>query len=259
VAGHLSTGLIGFVDSVIAGRHGTATLAAVSVGTAVFWLPMMVPMGTLMALPPSVSQLNGSGRRDAIAPLFRQSLWLALALGVLLFAFLSLAPLALAPMGIAEDIQPGARDFLHGIRWGVPALTLYFAMRYLSDGLHWTMPTMLLGFGGLLLLVPMGYVFAFGAFGVPEMGAGSLGRAAGAGFAVYVGGAWRVASVGEFARFGAPRREPISDRLRTGLPIGVTVAMEAVLFIVTALLIVRLGQFEAAALQVAMNVASLCF
>ena len=36
VAGHLSTGLIGVVDSVIAGRHGTTTLAAVSVGTALF-------------------------------------------------------------------------------------------------------------------------------------------------------------------------------------------------------------------------------
>jgi MATE family multidrug resistance protein len=54
VVGHLSTGLIGFVDSVIAGHHGTATLASVAVGTALFWLPMMVPMGTLMSLPPSV-------------------------------------------------------------------------------------------------------------------------------------------------------------------------------------------------------------
>src|SRR5690606_31425393 len=63
VFGHLATGMIGFVDSVIAGRHGTTTLAAVSVGTAMFWLPMMIPMGTLMALPPSVSQLDGSGRR----------------------------------------------------------------------------------------------------------------------------------------------------------------------------------------------------
>ena len=58
------------------------------------------------------------------------------------------------------------------MRWGVPALTLYFCMRYLSEGMHWTLPTMLLGFGGLLLLVQLGYVFAFGAFGMPEMGAG---------------------------------------------------------------------------------------
>ncbi len=52
-----------------------------SVGTAMFWLPMMIPMGTLMALPPSVSQLDGANRRGEIAPLFRQSLWLAAALG----------------------------------------------------------------------------------------------------------------------------------------------------------------------------------
>ena len=266
VAGHLATGLIGFVDSVIAGRHGTATLAAVSVGTAMFWLPMMVPMGTLMALPPSVSQLDGSGRRGDIAPLFRQSLWLALALGLLLFAFLSAAPLALGPMGIADDIQPGARAFLHGIRWGVPALTLYYAMRYLSDGLHWTLPTMLLGFGGLLLLVPLGWAFAFGRLGLPEMGAGGLGAASAVmmwaqalAFAAYLARARRFAALGLFACFEWPRWPPIREMLRTGLPIGVTVAMEGGLFIVTALLIGRLGQVEAAAHQIAINVASLCF
>src|SRR3546814_19159363 len=87
-------------------------------------------------------------------------------LGLVLFAFLSFAGLALAPMGIAAEVRPGAIDFLHGIRWGVPALTLYRAMRYLSDGLHWTLPTMLLGFGGLLVLVPLGYVLTFGLLGV---------------------------------------------------------------------------------------------
>ncbi|MDN5782627.1 MAG: MATE family efflux transporter, partial [Luteimonas sp.] len=112
VVGHVSTGLIGFVDAVLAGHHGTTTLAAVSVGTALFWLPMMIPMGTLMALPPSVSQLAGAGRHDEIGPLFRQSLWLGAGLGLLLFAFLSLAVFALAPMGIAPEIRPGAADFL---------------------------------------------------------------------------------------------------------------------------------------------------
>ncbi|MBP6216516.1 MAG: MATE family efflux transporter, partial [Luteimonas sp.] len=139
VAGHLSTGLIGFVDNVIAGRHGTNTLAGVAVGTAMFWLPMMIPMGTLMALPPSVSQLDGAGRRAEVGPLFRQALWLSVALGALLFAFLTLSAHALAPMGIALEVRPAAAAFLHGIRWGIPALTLYYCMRYLCDGLHWTM------------------------------------------------------------------------------------------------------------------------
>ncbi|WP_058833497.1 MATE family efflux transporter [Luteimonas abyssi] len=266
VLGHIATGLIGLVDSVIAGRHGTSTLAAVSVGTAMFWLPIMIPMGTLMALPPSVSELEGSGRRHEIGPLFRQALWLAAALGLLLFAFMTVSAYALAPMGIEAGIVPGAVDFLHGIRWGVPALTAYYCMRYLSDGLHWTLPTMLFGFGGLLLLVPMGVVLTFGLFGAPELGAGGLGYASAAmmwlqaiGFAVYLARARRFADLGLFARFERPRWADQRALLKVGLPIGVTVTMEGGLFVVTALLIGRLGEVPAAAHQIAINVAALCF
>ena len=270
IAGHVSTGLIGFVDSVIAGHHGTTTLASVAVGTALFWLAMMVPMGTLMALPPSVSQLDGAGRRHEIGPLFRQALWLAAALGVALFALLSLLVHAMGPMGIAAEIRPGATDFLHGIRWGVPALTFYYCMRYLSDGLHWTLPTMVLGFGGLLLLVPLGWVFTFGRFGLPEMGAGGLGLASAIMlwtqaivFALYLRRSRRFADLRLFDGFLTRRNRPDGARirglLRTGLPIGVTVTMEGSLFIVTALLIGRLGEVPVAAHQIAINVAALCF
>jgi MATE family multidrug resistance protein len=275
VIGHVSTGLIGFVDAVLAGHHGTTTLAAVSVGTALFWLPMMIPMGTLMALPPSVSQLDGAGRRSEIGPLFRQALWLSAALGLFLFAFLSLSVFALEPMGIAAEIRPGAVAFLHGIRWGVPALTFYYCMRYLSDGMHWTLPTMVLGFGGLVLLVPLGYVLTFGlsvspGISIPEMGAGGLGIASAImlwvqalAFVLYLARAKRFAALALFAHFFTRSNRPhwatIRGLLGTGLPIGVTVMMEGSLFIVTALLIGRLGEVPAAAHQIAINVASLCF
>ena len=266
VAGHLSSGLIGFVDSVIAGHHGTDTLAAVAVGTALFWLPMMIPMGTLMSLPPSVSQLDGSGRRDLVGPLFRQAMWLAAGLGLVLFAFLSGVVYALEPMGIAPEIRPGAIAFLHGIRWGIPAFTLFLCMRYLSDGLHWTLPTMLLGFGGLLLLIPMGYVLTYGLLGFPSLGAGGLGIASAImmwsqaiAFALYLRRARRFADLGLFAKFDGPQWRPIRNLLATGLPIGITVAMEGGLFITTALLIGRLGDVPVAAHQIAINVASLCF
>lgn len=266
VAGHLSSGLIGFVDSVIAGHHGTDTLAAVAVGTALFWLPMMIPMGTLMSLPPSVSEMDGSGRRDQVGPLFRQAMWLAAGLGLVLFAFLTFVVYALEPMGIAPEIRPGATDFLHGIRWGIPAFTLYLCMRYLSDGMHWTLPTMLLGFGGLLVLIPLGYALTYGFAGLPELGAGGLGIASAImmwaqaiTFALYLLRARRFADLGLFARFDGPQWPPIRNLLATGLPIGITVAMEGGLFITTALLIGRLGDVPVAAHQIAINVASLCF
>lgn len=266
VLGHLSSGLIGFVDALLAGRHGTTTLASVTIGTAMWWLPMAVPIGALLALPASVSQLDGANRRGEIGPLFRQALWLALGLGLLLFALHSALVYAMAPMGIAADIIPGAQDFLRAIRWGVPALSLYYCMRYLSDGMHWTLPSMVVGFGTLLVLAPLGYGLMFGAWGLPEMGAGGLGVASAVvlwlqaiAFALYLWHSKRFATLRLFERFDAPRWPVIRGLLATGLPIGVTWLMEGSLFIVTALLIGRLGEVPAASHQIAINVATLCF
>ena len=266
IAGHVSTGLIGFVDAVIAGHHGTATLAAVSVGTALFWLPLLVPMGTLIAVPASVSQLDGAGRRDEIGPLFRQALWLALALGLAMFVFLSAIPLALEDFGIAPEIRPGATAFVHGIRWGVPALAVFLCMRYLCDGLHYTIPTMILGFGGLLLLVPAGYALTFGYAGLPALGAGGLGLASALimwlqvlAMAGYLARSRRFRDLHLLDRYDPPRWAQIRDLLAMGLPIGITWLLEGGLFITTALVIGRLGEVPAAAHQIAINVASLCF
>jgi len=266
VLGHLSTGLISFVDNVIAGHHGTLTLASVTVGTALLYLPMMVPLGTLIALTASVSQLDGAGRRGEIAPLFRQALWLGLGLGLVMFAFLSAAPGLLGAFGIAPDIVPGATAFCHAVRWGAPALVLGFCMRYVSEGLHWTLPTMVFGFGALVALAPLGYALTFGYGPLPELGAGGLGAASAVvmwlqtlGFAAYLWKSQRFAPLGLFSQPELPRWAPIRGLLAVGLPIGITVLMEGGLFIVTALLIARLGEVPAAAHQIAINVAALCF
>jgi multidrug resistance protein, MATE family len=266
IFGHVSTGLISFVDSVLAGRHSANTLASVAVGSALWSVAIIVLIGILLAVPPTVSQLDGANRRHEIAPVFRQAVWLALGLATLLFLFLSSAGLMLEAMGIAPEVQPGARDFLHGIRWGVPALALYFCMRYLSEGLHWTWPTMILGMGGLVILVPLGYALMFGRYGLPELGAAGLGYATAIMlwtqmllFLLYLWNSPRFADLGLFTHFEGPDWPRIRELLRLGLPIGVSIFMEGSLFIVTALLIGGMGQVQVAAHQIAINVASITF
>lgn len=266
VLGHVSTGMIGFVDSVLAGRHGANTLAAVAVGAAMWAMAIILLIGVLLALPPTVSQLDGAGRRSEIGSVFRQGVWLALGLAAVLFLFLTLAGYNVGLFGIAPEIQPGARAFLHGIRWGVPALALYFCMRYLCEGLHWTYPTMGFGIGGLLVLVPLGYALMFGAFGLPEMGAAGLGYATAimlwaqaAGFVFYLRRSRRFADLELFGRFERPDRARIAALLRLGLPIGVSIFMEGSLFIATALLLGGMGEVPVAAHQIAINVSSISF
>jgi multidrug resistance protein, MATE family len=266
VLGQLSSVLMTFIDTVLAGRHGPTTLASVAVGSAVWSVVILVLIGVLMAVPPSVSQLDGAGRRDAVGPLFRQALWLAVALGVALFGLVSLSGPLLAAMGIAAEVRPGAEAFLMAIRWGAPALALFFAARYLSEGLAWTMPTMVAGLAGVAALLPLGWAMLFGRGPFPALGAAGLGYATALvlwaqalGLLAYLWRARRFADLALFARFERPHPGQIRTLLKLGLPIGVAVFMEGSLFVATALLIGRMGTTAVAAHQVAINVASLAF
>lgn len=266
LVGHVAVGLIALVDNVIAGHHGTVTLAAVTLGTALLWLPMLIPIGTLIALTAQVAMLSGAGRAAEIGAVFRQALWLALGMGGVMFVFLSVAPHWLEPLGIASEVIPQTQAFLSAVRWGSPALTVFFCMRYLSEGMRWMRPTMLFGFGGLCVLAPLGYGLTHGKWGFPELGAQGLGIASAAMmwlqailFTLYLWRTPRFAHLRLFRCFEWPDLAHQRRLLRVGLPIGIAILMQGGLFIATSLLIGQLGAIPLAAHQIAVNVAQVCF
>jgi len=103
--GQLAAMLMNVVDSLLAGRHGLRTLAAVTVGSSIWTVALLACVGLMMAIPPSVAQLNGAGRRGEIGPLFRQSLWLGAVLGVGLFVLTWFGALALPAIGISPEAR----------------------------------------------------------------------------------------------------------------------------------------------------------
>jgi multidrug resistance protein, MATE family len=266
VLGQLASMLMSVVDAVLAGHHGVDTLAAVTVGSSIWTVALLLCVGVMMALPPSVAQLNGAGRRAEIAPLWRQALWLALPLGVLLAVAVWYSPVLLDAIGIVPQVRPQATAFLHAIAAGAPALVFYVAFRYLSEGLAWTPPTMVFGLSGLAVLAPLGYVLMYGAGPLPGLGAQGLGIATATvlwlqaiGFGLYLRRSARFADLGLFARWEAPDAAKIRGLLALGLPMGVSIFMEGSLFVATALLIGRIGAVDVAAHQIALSVASACF
>lgn len=264
--GQLSAVGMNVVDAWLAGRHGALTLASVAVGTQVWSLVLLILIGVLMALPAFVAQLNGAGRRHDIGRLFRQAVWLGLGMGLLLLLAVRQAGWLLRAVGIAPEVQPGAEAFLLAVSWGAPALALFFVLRGLSDGLAWTIPTMVFGFAGLLALPPLGWLLMFGAPGVPEFGAAGLGYATALvlwgqtlGFLLYLARSPRFADLALCKRIEAPDPRQVTELLRVGLPMGVSVFMEGSLFVATGLLIGSLGATEVAAHQIALIMASATF
>lgn len=266
VIGQLASIGMNVVDTVLAGAHGPISLGAVAVGTAAWSLVLLCALGLQLAISPSVAQLIGAGRQTEIGPLFRQSLWLSSMLSVLMVGLTLGMAEAVAHFGIATELVQPTQAFLHAIAWGAPALCLMFCCRYFVEGSAHTLPTLISGVSGLLLLIPLGYVLMNGSPFNPAYGVAGLGAATAAvlwmtalGYLLYIARAERFAALRPFERFDAPDMVAIIGLLKVSAPMAVALIMEGGLFITTAFLMGGLGTLPAAAHQIAINVASVTF
>lgn len=266
IAAQLAAVGMNVVDAMLSGHLGAHTQAAVTTGAGVWSLAIITAIGTMMAVPPSVAQLDGAGRRHEVGALFRQALWIAAGLGVLLWLGVRSAAPLLDVIGVVPTLRVDVVAFLHAIGWGAPALAAFFALRGLSEGLSLTRPSMYFSFGGLLVLAPLGYVLMYGKLGVAPMGARGSGIATAIvlwlemlGFATYVLRHRNYRTLGLLERFDWPRPRVIGELLGIGLPMAVTLLMEGGLFVAVALAIATLGEAVTAAHQIALNVATVAF
>jgi MATE family multidrug resistance protein len=262
----LAYAAMGFVDALMAGRVGARDLAAVALGNSI-WVPLyLLITGILLATTAKVAERFGGGRLDEIGVLVRQALWLGLALGLIGAGLLLAAEPVLRFMEIEARLIEPTMGYLQGVAIGYPAIALFSVLRCNSEGLGLTRPSMLLGIIGLLLNIPLNYIFIYGHLGLPAMGGAGCGWATGVvmwvmllGMAGWTAWAKVYRACGIFRRFDPPNRKGLGSLLRIGLPIGIAVFAEASIFSVIALLIGSLGVTVVAGHQIALNFSSLVF
>lgn len=254
------------IDAVLAGHVSAHVLGSVAVGASIWSLAIVSGIGMMMSVPPVISQLDGAGRRHDAGEVFHQAIWLALALGVVLWFGVRHAEPLIKLIGVSPGLYVDVGEFLRAISWGAPALTCYFALRGLSEGLSLTRPSMYFSFGGLLLLLPLGYIFMFGKLGLPPQGARGCGIATATvlwiemlAFAIYIFFHRNYHGMGLFAHFEWPDWRRIGQLVHIGLPMAITLLAEAGLFVAAALLIGTMGEDMVASHQVALNVAAFFF
>ncbi|MEM7704154.1 MAG: MATE family efflux transporter [Pseudomonadota bacterium] len=266
IIGQLSNVGMSFIDALMAGRLSAEALAAVAIGGTLWNSFTIFLIGTLLAVPALISQLDGAGRRGRMGRLIRQALWLAVCLGVSITVLLHpVAPL-LSLVGLEPAVLDQAVEYVRAISWGAPFLGVYLVLRYFSDGLGLTRPTMYIGLAGMLLNIPADYVLMFGAFGIEGMGARGTGYATAlvlafqcTTMAVVVLRGRAYAEVGVFSRFERPAWRRISQILRLGLPVGAAIFVESSMFVAATLLMGSLGTMTLAGHQVALNFSGLMF
>lgn len=258
---------MGFVDTVMAGGYSATDMAAVAIGTSI-WLPaILFGHGLLLALTPTVAQLNGSGRRERIAHQVRQGFWLAGMVSVLVMVVLWNAGYIIHSM---HNIDPLLADkavgYLRALLWGAPGYLFFQVARNQCEGLARTKPGMVMGFIGLLVNIPVNYIFIYGHFGMPELGGVGCGVATASVYWVmffsmlfYVKRAHAMRDIQHAQHFGKPDWAVIKRLTQLGLPIALALFFEVTLFAVVALLVSPLGIVDVAGHQIALNFSSLMF
>lgn len=256
---------MGVADTIMAGRYGAADLAGVALGGNVFWPTLMLLGGVIMAVVPTVSQLHGGGRHQESGEVVRQAGWIAFIGGCLLIACYRSAAGFYEWLGVDAQAIPIAAAYLQALSWGTLPMLGYLVLRYLCEGMSWTLPAMVVAFLGLLLKVPLNYAFIYGFGPVPAMGGPGCGWSS-----VIV--VWleflvlalvvvrsRMRVTGVFARLSRPDPREILRLIKLGGPIGLTIFLEFSMFSMMTLLIGRLGVDAVAAHQIASNVGGLAF
>ena len=111
--GQLAVMAFGVADTLIAGRHSDAALAALSVGSALYISVYVALMGIVQALLPIWAEMLGAQRHEAVGRSLRQSLYLCT---------------LIAATGITVLLFPGPL-----LRWAqVPELMQAEVQRYLT-------------------------------------------------------------------------------------------------------------------------------
>jgi len=223
-------------------------------------------MGILMAINPIIAHHHGADERELIGKTLWQGLWLSQIIAVPVMLMLQNMVEVMKLFGIKPEIIPITQGYLDAFSYGVPAAFAYFALRFFNEGLAITKPSMYFATIGLLINIPGNYVFMYGRFGFPEMGAVGVGWATTlvhwimlVGMALFT---FRKSCDREFKihnNISFPKWSLSKGILRVGFPNGVSICIEVTMFAMVALIMGSLGIKIVAAHQVTINFAAFTF
>jgi multidrug resistance protein, MATE family len=254
------------IDTAMAGRLSAIDLAAVGIAAAIMGTVLMSLISVLLALPPIIAHLYGSGQRAEVGREVHQSVWVSLLLALAAILLLRFPEPFIALSQLQPAVETKVRAYLAYSAWSVPAI---FAMRIffgLSTGIGRPRPVMLFNLLSLAIKIPMNAVFMYGWLGMPEMGGPgcAVATAVDVWFIAVLAWVWclRHPDYAQFhlrRRFAAPDFKAIAEFLRLGIPIGLTFVADVTAFTFMALFIARLGPVTSGAHQIAANLAALAF
>jgi multidrug resistance protein, MATE family len=264
--GQLATMAFGVTDTIVAGRYAEASLAALSVGSAIYMSVYVALMGVLQALLPVWAELHGAKQPEQLGFSLRQSLYLVFVLMMLGMTVLlqpaELLDWAAVPLSLRGEVL----DYLSVLALALPPALLFRLYSTLNQSLGKPLLVTWLQIGSLFVKIPLSIWFAFGGLGLSAQGV--VGCALATLLVqclMLIMALWllRTRTLYQpyrlWKRLEKPHWSTLVTFMRMGVPSGLTILIEVTSFTLMALFVARQGTTAAASHQIAANLAAVLY
>ena len=268
VISQLGHTLVQTSDTIIVGHFaGTISLAAVSLATSIFMVPMIIGIGISYGSTPLIAQHNGRGESIECGQLLSNSLFINLITGIILFGLVCLGSVYfLDDLHQSPQVLLKAKPFLMLLGLSVIPMLVFNTFKQFAEGLGFTKQAMMISIWGNVLNICLGITFVKGLFGIHPMGIMGVGYSTLIDRCVMsiVMGVYVFRSrnfkryLKDFSIWNVSRARSLSI-LKIGAPVALQYTFEISAFSAAAVLVGTIGVLQQAAHQVAINLASITY
>ncbi len=268
IATQLAQMAIMTTDVILLGRLSKEALAGSALGLTVYFFTWQFGMGPATAVSPLIAHIMGAKPNDraGVRAVVRMGLWAVLLMSLPLALLLLFVEPILLFLGQQPTLAAAAGRFVLPLCLGLPLSLGYQVLRNFATALGRPRSPLWVMVGAIPFNALFGYALIFGHFGAPKLGLIGSSIASTFTFAFsFLAMAAVVLTLPPlrtyrvFRRVLKPDFGKLAELFRLGIPIGMTMIFEGMLFMSATLLMGTFGTAAVAAHQIAVNVASITF
>lgn len=257
--------VMALVDTVMVGRYASVELAFLGIGLAPITVLVLVLVGLLMGTLVVTAAVFGRGEYAACGAVWRRSLPFALVLGLVGAGICAFGEPLLRLLGQDPAVSREGGAVVQVLGLGLPAFALFTTSTFFLEGMRRPLPGMVMMIAGNLLNVALNWIFVYGHFGVPAMGAvGSAWATTGVRTFLAIGLVAYVVTMADAARLGVRARDRTPwpawrHQRRLGYAAAASIGVEGAAFGMINVFAGWLGVLPLAAFAIGLNLISMVF
>lgn len=254
--GNIGIILINAGDCFVAGRYSTETLAAVSIATAIHATVSMLGVGLLLSVSPLLANIRGTGcqAKKYFFPTLRFAFFTSFILLVLALGYIPL----LKYLQYSPELLYDIKRYTFIIAFSSFGMILHVALKEFLQAYEIVFLPNFVMLISVIANILMNFIFTFGMFGIPQMGAQGLALATliartGCGFFLLGYCLYK------FRFYDFCDKKYYKQIIKIGFPISMAIVIEFLSFNSMAILMGRISGIYAAAQNIIMTLANMTF